>query len=133
MGGLPATNGLSNGHVYGERCANTDGTDSGACTGFALVSCTGSGCSNATAFNRVLNRMQNILNIIAAANVTISYKYISTGYAGGPTVPLVTVKLSGVPFQTGLISILGSILGPGSALTTIPDISARFTGEDLAS
>jgi len=126
--GVPATNALANGNVlYGTRC-----TTASTCTDFGTVSCTGTGCTNAAAFARVVGRMQNILSIIKPANVAISYKYVSTGYAGGPVVPLVTVTLSGVTFNTGFISILGRLLGPGSALTTIPAISARVTGEDLA-
>lgn len=124
---VPLTNALANGNVlYGTRCS------AGGCVDFGTVSCTGTGCSNAAAFNRVIGRMKNILSIIKPENVTISYKYISTGYAGGPTVPLVTVTLSNVPFNTGFISILGRLLGSGSALTKLPTISARITGEDLA-
>jgi Flp pilus assembly protein TadG len=124
---VPTLNALVNANVInGTRCITAN-----SCVDFGTISCTGTGCTNATAFNRVLGRMQNILGGITAANVTISYKYVSMGFAGGPAVPLVTVTLSGVQFQTGFISILGALLGPGNALTTIPPISARITGEDL--
>lgn len=126
--GVPATNVPLNGTViYGTRC-----TTASTCTNFGTISCTGAACTNAVAFDRVLTRMRNILGNIAAANVTISYTYVSMGYAGGPAVPLVTVTLANVPFQTGFISMFGTLLGAGSALTTIPTMSARITGEDLA-
>jgi hypothetical protein len=46
-------------------------------------------------------------------------------------VPAVTVTLTGLQFQTGFLSIIGGVLG-GSSLTTLPDITATLTGEDLS-
>ena len=135
-GSMPATNGLANGHFYGERCALSNGTCSGACTWPQdQVSCTGAACTG-TGFSRILTRMQNMMSI-SASNVAISYRFRETaqntcygGYAGGPAVPLVTVTLTGVPFRTGFASMLNRFASI-PALTTIPDISARITGEDL--
>src|SRR5262249_37672370 len=97
--------------------------------------------------NRIIARMQAIftMSTLTAANVRFQYQYVSMGYVGGPAVPLVTVTLTGVQFKTGFLSIIGSGINSNVAkgnnasvyslhvrtLNTIPDISARFTGEDL--
>lgn len=129
--GLPSVNAKAGSAVYGQQC----GGSSDACTGFSTVTCGagGAACANTAAFNRIVTRMQDIFGVIDASNVSVSYTYAGMGYAGGRPVPLVTVTLSGVQFRTGFISILGSLIGSGGALTTMPPISARLTGEDLSS
>jgi len=65
---------------------------------------------------------------IQASNVTITYVDAGIGFAGGPTVPMVTVTVTSVPYQTG---ILGLLLNATGNLATLPSRSASMTGEDL--
>ena len=139
--GLPATNRRKDSTVtYGSPCSST-GTDpcgGGFCTGdgtgcVTTLTCTAgtTGCDSA-AFTRVLTAMQSIFGVIKASQVTITYRYIGLGFAGGQVAPLITVKLSGIPFQTGFVGIVGNLLGDkGHPLVTLPDMTATLTGEDL--
>src|SRR5262249_46549253 len=116
---LPPTNCLASGYAYGQSCSV------GACTAFTNLTCTGgtSAACNATNFNTIVARMNGMLSSIQASNVTMSYNYVSLGYAGGPIVPSVTVTLSGVPLG-GVMTGLFSRFIP--AFTTIPDVSATL-------
>lgn len=132
--GLPATNALNSSKnasaTYGAPC-NTD--PNGPCTGFTTLTCTAgtTGCS-ATAFNSVLTAMQSLFGVIKASQVTITYQYIGLGFAGGPVAPLITVKLTGIPFQTGFVGIVGNLIGDkGHPLVTLPDMTSALTSEDL--
>lgn len=129
---LPLINCKTAAGVYGEDC--NDGAD--ACVDYGTITCSGGdGSCNANAFNYIVNRMRQTYLPIQNGNVTISYSYLpALGYAGGPIVPSVTVTLSGVPVKLGVISILGNIIGKGSApLFQIPAMSATMSGEDLNS
>lgn len=126
--GVPSTNGYNgaDGTLLGDPCSDSPTP----CTGFATVTCTGTACTNTADFNRILSRMRQLYAGIGASNVTFTYEDVGLGFAGGPTVPLVTVTIAGVPFQTGMLSIMGRYLGD-TALTTIPTMTATLTGEDL--
>jgi Flp pilus assembly protein TadG len=127
-GGVPNRNGIATDAISGTLCSDA----SNPCVSFGPVTCDSTSCDAAT-FDRVVGRMQNIFGVIQDQNVTITYENTGLGFAGGPTVPLVTVNLSGIQFQTGIVSILGNFIGGDeNALTTLPDISATLTGEDLS-
>jgi Flp pilus assembly protein TadG len=109
------------------------------CAAFATQSCTGGsgGICNPAGFNAIFNRMDAIANVLQPANITITYTYVGLGFVGGPIVPRVTVTVQGVPYNTVTSSILQGLEPltgvnfPG--LTTIPPVTATFTGEDLSS
>lgn len=124
VAGLPTSNWLAAGGLFGTSCSDA----SSPCTGFSRLTCTGGGCQ-ATPFNRILGRMQNFLGGLEAEHVTFSYSYEGLGYAGGPVIPAVTVRIDGVPHQTG---VLGTLIGSTGALGTLPAVSVTLTGEDLS-
>lgn len=125
VAGLPTTNGLVVGELFGTNC----GAAPTPCTDFGTLTCTGAACE-ADAFNRMLGRMQGFLAGLQAQHVTVSYSYQALGFAGGPVIPAITVTISGVPYQTGVI---GRLLGAGGGdLSTLPAVSATVTGEDLS-
>jgi TadE-like protein len=143
---------LEAGHVFGDNC-NTD-----ACVPFETMTCTGGtggDCKaepcvgdpdNRTCFQVIADRIRSpnypnpayrgLMSSIQNDNITISYSYIKLGYAGGPLVPSVTVRIAGVPYPTVITSIvsrlfafiLGAAAPPG--LTTLPPITVTITGED---
>jgi Flp pilus assembly protein TadG len=122
--GVPLTITKTTAGIYGQKCSQTPSP----CVPITTASCTGATCS-ATEFTRILNHMRGFNGRVQANNVTVTYSDAGIGFAGGPTVPMVTVTVSGVPFQTG---ILGLLLGDASGLATLPERSASMTGEDLA-
>ena len=95
------------------------------CNNPGTVSCT-SGTANTAAFNRVLQRMQLFMPELQANDVEIIYSPSGLGYAGNPNgpdlAPLVTVRLSGVPFQPMIFLALGSI--------PLPVVRSSLTFED---
>jgi hypothetical protein len=121
------------------------------CAAFASASCDGSAMAapcDATNFNAIVSRMQNIATLVQAQYVTITYAYTGDpmsgagglGFAGGPIVPSVTVKLHGIPYNTVATAILANFFKKAagdntatSPLTNLPDISVTLTGEDLSS
>jgi Flp pilus assembly pilin Flp len=111
----------TDGGRYGANCSSSRAR----CINFPARSCAGSTCANQTTFTRVLTEMRRFNGRIQPGNVTVRYVDISSGigFAGGPTVPMVTVTVSGVPFQTGLLGLLQP---------TLPPRSASMTGEYVA-
>jgi len=107
----------------GTKCTPT------TCERFPARSCNGN-CSGA-AFNRVLAHMQGFNGQIKRENVSITYTDTGIGFAGGPSAPMVTVRVSGIPFQTGILALLLD-LATANQLATMPAQSASMTGEDLA-
>jgi hypothetical protein len=99
----------------GEECGRS------GCQGF-VQRCEGT-CSGDVFRDRILPRMQAFNGRITRANISIEYRSTGIGFAGGPTVPMVTVTIRDVPFQTGLRGIWQP---------TLPPRSASMTGEDLA-
>jgi Flp pilus assembly protein TadG len=123
--GLPTTNCLAPGFVYGQQC------NIGACVPFctATANCTCTNCGTAE-FTTIVTRMRGILSQIQAQNVSISYTYVGLGYAGGPVVPSVTVTISGVQMGGIMTAIFAKFV---TGLTTLPPVSVTLTGEDLSS
>lgn len=115
--------------VFGFKCSDA----TAPCAAFATLSCTGDSGANgclAAPFDRILNHIRGFNAQITAANVTVSYEDVGLGYAGGPPVPMVTVTIHDVPYQTGIVGLL---LTNANVLATLPARSASMTGEDLAS
>jgi TadE-like protein len=130
--GLPLRNPKRAGAVFGLACADPshpcdfDNQSTWICAG------AGSTC-NPDAFQTIISELRRIFGqAINDNNLTISYKYIGLGYAGGPFIPSVTVTLSGVRFGL-FMGFLTGLAGAGDALLFLPDISATLTGEDLSS
>ncbi len=129
--GLPARNPKRDGALFGLACAaasnpcDFDNQSTWICAG-------GDGTCNPVAFQNIMLEMQRIFGqAINDSNLTIAYKYIALGYAGGPLIPSVTVTLSGVRFGL-FMGFLSGLAGAGDALLFLPDISATLTGEDLS-
>lgn len=106
---------------------------SGTCTN-TTCSCTASAgnfCSpadrDATAFTRIVQRMQEMYPRILPANVQVEYRNVGLGYAGDPygpdVAPLVTVRLTGMQFQPFTTMVFGANL-------PMPDFRAALTLED---
>jgi hypothetical protein len=136
-------NGLAANAVPGQNCP-------AACTAFATQTCTGGmggDCADdPAAFDRIFTRMDAIAGVLQPGNVTIRYEYVGLGFAGGPVIPRVTVTVgrvgnagTAVSYNTFTASVLAALMTlatggddfPG--LTTMPPITATFTGEDLNS
>ena len=107
---------------------------------FPGVRCTSAGCvcktsgacafgltANSTAFNALVNRMNDINGRITAANVMVDYDYSGLGYAGDPNgpdvAPIVSVTVRNFQFSPLLLSLFG-----GSV--QFPDLSYSLTMED---
>ncbi len=117
-----------NGATYGVSCSS--GSD--PCGNIQTRTCrgsSGSGCDIAR-LNRIVNVMNGYDGRIRRQNVTVTYEDVGIGFAGGPTAPMVTVTISGVRFQTGVLQLL--IGDDADGLGTLPRRSATMTGEDLA-
>lgn len=95
--------------------------------------CTSAGCDNGgtldtTTFNAIVARMQRYYGRLEATNVVIEYKHRGLGTAGfiGPDVePLVTVSVTGLPFQPASLRIFG-VTG-----LNVPPVTTTLTGESL--
>src|SRR5690242_6201416 len=134
----PANNALTSAsYAYGQSCTSAGGP----CVPFTTVTCTGSStnctCTNGTTcstsdFNYIAQRMSNMFGVLSNHNeyVTITYAWAGLGFAGGPVIPRVTVKLSGVPYDSMFATILRR--ATGSTVATLPTISVTLTGEDLS-
>ena len=89
------------------------------------ATCT-SGTPNTVAFNQILARMRLFMPEIQPSNLQIIYSPSGLGYAGDPTgpdiAPLVTVRLSGVPFRPVMLLALGNI--------GLPEVRTSLTIED---
>jgi hypothetical protein len=147
--GLPATYPLRSGgsYFYGEPCSQ------GACgtngTGFDTVTCVGNslaGCDSTalaldwcslTPIDCIVKRMHDVFSLTQVQYVTITYAYAGLGFAGGPIIPSVTLKVSGVPYGAVITTLVGRFFSAGKGtsnlLATLPDISVTLTGEDLSS
>lgn len=122
-GYLPNGNCKASGGTYGGSCNN------GNCSSYDTISCTGGTSSdcNETAFDAICTRMRQIFSKIECSEITISYADSGLGFAGGPTIPKVTVSVSGVPFNVIDVPILPDIV------STMPTMTAILTGEDMCS
>ena len=123
--------------IMGTRC------DSTTCEAWpSAPGCGGQGqsdCSGST-FTRIRNHMQGFNGQIESDNISISYRDTGIGFAGGPTVPMVTVTVSCVPFNTGILGLLIDAIDTSppdtwdcrNRLGFLPPRSASMTGEDLS-
>jgi len=99
------------------------------------VVCTSTGCNgygpiDATAFNAIVARMQQVYSGVQATNVVVEYLHVpGLGFAGNPYgpdfVPIVTVKLQNKVFYLLTPGLLGI------ASISMPSFAATMTGEDL--
>ncbi len=121
--GVPERNGRTEAGIFGTACSDA----SAPCVSFSSVSCTGTACT-ATEFNRIFAHMSGFAGQLQPENVTITYDWTGLGFAGGPTVPLVTVAVSNVPFRTGIIGLL---LTNSGILSSLPTHTVSMTGEDM--
>ncbi|MEP3049782.1 MAG: TadE/TadG family type IV pilus assembly protein [Erythrobacter sp.] len=105
---------------------------------FPGVTCTDSGCTcngscafpttmNATAFDNLVDRMQDIRGDITPANVTVDYEFSGLGFSGDPNgpdvAPIVTVQLEDLTYQPITFAIFGGTLD-------LPDYRYSLTSED---
>ena len=97
------------------------------------ITCTSTGCTPSVyatqtpgAFTRIAKRMRLMKADITDANVQIIYTGSGLGYAGDPNgmevAPLVTVKLTGVPFKPLYLLMLANF--------DMPDFATTLTAED---
>lgn len=126
--GVPVTNAKTAAGVFGTPCRLSPSP----CVGFADLVCDGGAGCEPTAFAEVVQRMRTLFPIVEPENVRIIYRYVGLGFAGGPTIPAVTVQLHDVPFQLGALGLIGALVGGGHQLT-MPPISITLTGEDMSS
>ena len=135
-GGLITVNCLTASHTYGQLCST--GACAAYCTTPAKCTCTGTACNSAN-FTPIFDRMRAVFTLLNGhpEYVTIAYTNSGLGFAGGPAIPSVTVKLSSVPYGAVFITLLGNFFAAASStsptLANLPDISVTLTGEDLSS
>ena len=130
--GLPARNSKRDGALFGLACADASNPCDFDNQSTWICAAGGTDC-NSAAFQNIVSEMQRIFGqAITNDNVTITYNYVSLGYAGGPFIPSVTVTLSGVRFGL-FMGFLTGLAGAGDSLLVLPDISATLTAEDLSS
>jgi Flp pilus assembly protein TadG len=129
-GGVPSEIAKKNGdeYIYGYKCSHV----SSPCEAFAPVTCNVSTCQ-AAPFARIVAHMRGFNGRIQPENVTVTYSDAGIGFAGGPLAPMVTVTVSNVPFQTGILALLLQDPDTLEAVATLPARSTSMTGEDLAS
>lgn len=129
--GLPDTNARTETGVFGLPCH----LDPSPCVSWpqATYVCDGGTGCEAAAFDALVTRMRMLFPAFEAENVRVTYWETGLGYAGGPTIPAVTVTLTDVPFQLGVLGLITGLIGDGRADLTLPDISVTLTGEDLSS
>jgi Flp pilus assembly protein TadG len=100
----------------GATCTST------GCTCMTGETCPALGTASATAFNRIVARMQAIWPAVQETNVVVDYGYSGMGYAGDPygpdVAPLITVRLTGMSFEPATTWIIGQTIAlPGFATT----------------
>jgi len=90
---------------------------------------TGINCNTAR-LQRLVDHMRHYNGAITRRNVTVVYDEVGIGFAGGPNVPMVTVRIDRMPFRTGIFGLLLENMPNG--MGTLPARAATMTGEDLA-
>lgn len=88
--------------------------------------CYGTG-HDAAAFTKLADRMRQILPGIQNSNIVVEYRGSGLGYAGDPNgpdiAPLITVRLTGLSYNSIVLSPLGTT-------TSLPDFAYSITSED---
>ena len=128
-GVLPLRNCRMPAAIYGRSC-----TIAGTCHSWGPIVCQGGTSANcdAAGFATIAQRVQSIFNLATDDTITIRYEDSGLGYAGGPVIPMVTVEITGVPYDLLFTTLLGRITGTDSAGVMMPTVSATLTGEDLS-
>lgn len=82
---------------------------------------------DAAAFTKLADRMRQILPGIQNSNIVVEYRGSGLGYAGDPNgpdiAPLITVRLTGLSYNSVVLSPLGTT-------TSLPDFAYSITSED---
>lgn len=126
---------------FGALCGGDASTN--ACGTVATRSCTiavadgSTTCADTTAAAAILERMRGLSPLALQpgrpGTVTVTYTDTGLGFVGGPYVPTVTVRVTGLryPFfaMSGLSALLG---GDGATGVDMPAIAVTLVGEDLA-
>lgn len=126
---------------FGELCGGDPAND--ACGAVATRSCTiavGDGtttCADAAGAGTLLERMRRLspigLGAGRAGTITVTYTDTGLGFVGGPYVPALTLRITGLRYElvatAGLSGLLG---GAGDTGVDLPAITASLIGEDLA-
>ena len=117
----------------GASCANGACLDMGGpwvCNGAALDP---SVCDVA-AYTDIYNEIANLAYLLQPEDVTISYDYGLLGYAGGPFVPIVEVRIEERPFFLQFLFNLAFATDDGEAqILSLPSVAATAIAEDLSS
>jgi Flp pilus assembly protein TadG len=83
------------------------------------ITCTSSGCTgepvastpNTAEFTAIVNQMRRHYGRVTASNVVVEYRHVGLGMSGNPCAPdaepLVTVRLTGLTFQSSVLRIFG--------------------------
>ncbi|MBY4637281.1 pilus assembly protein [Sphingopyxis sp. XHP0097] len=103
------------------------------CTNAANCTCAGtcnfSTAANTTAFNALVERMNDIKPDITGANVVVEYRNSGLGFAGDPNgpdvAPIINVRLQGMQFTPLTTAIFNGSFA-------LPDFSYSLTMEDGA-
>ena len=123
--------------------AVTDGIPQGTvvpASAFPGITCTQGGCNcdgpctfpttmNSTAFNALVERMQDIESDIDPTDVTVNYAHSGLGFSGDPNgpdvAPIVTVSVDGLTYQPMTFAVFGQTLD-------LPNYRYSLTAEDSA-
>ena len=123
--GYVGVGGLTQGDVIPASALGTLECTSAGCT-CTTSPCPTVGTFNTSAFNLIVDRMNDLKGDIAAANVRVSYSGSGLGYAGDPNgmeiAPLVTVSLTGLKFDPLILFGMGDFV--------MPDFRTTLTAED---
>lgn len=92
-------------------------------------SCTNGGEFDEAAMERILSRMQQVFPRIESEHLEVRYSYAALGYPRRPDgpVPLIQLKMSGVPFQ---FMLLGAFIGRDTL--TMPEFTVSAVAENLS-
>jgi Flp pilus assembly protein TadG len=126
---------------FGELCGGDSADD--ACGTVATQSCTiaiadgTTTCADTAGAETLLERMRRFSPIALragrAGTITVTYTDTGLGFVGGPYVPALTVRITGLRYEfvamAGLSGLLG---GEGDTGVDLPAITASLVGEDLA-
>jgi Flp pilus assembly protein TadG len=101
------------------------------------IVCTSSGCTgepvaapaNTAEFNAIVNAMHSYYGRVTAANVVVEYRHVGLGMSGNPCAPdaepLITVRLTGLPFQSSVLRIFGV------AAFNVPEAATTLSAESM--
>ncbi|MEM7236910.1 MAG: TadE/TadG family type IV pilus assembly protein [Pseudomonadota bacterium] len=131
---------------FGDACYQSDGRSACIAPNDAPWLCDGSGNSlgagcDAARFMNIVGEMRRVYPSLKAEHVSIQYNYALLGYAGGPFVPHVTVRIDRrpSPFQIFSASDAGGVVSNFDGASNSSDgriflrpVAASAFGEDLS-